>query len=51
MLVASACLVVLVLTAWIRSPGDKQQPLDRDEVCRLRRFSEKLHREESLPFE
>ena len=50
MLVASTCLVVFVLTVWIRSVGHKQ-PLDRDEMHRLRRFSEKLHREECLPFE
>jgi hypothetical protein len=50
MLVAAACLVVLALTAWIRSGADRQ-PLDRDDVHRLRRFSERLHREESLPFE
>ena len=50
MIVASTCLLVFVLTAWIRSAGH-EQPLDRDEVHRLRRFSEKLQRENSLPFE
>jgi hypothetical protein len=50
MLVASTCLVVFVL-AWILSPGHSQRPLDRDEVLRIRRFSDKLHREESLPYE
>ena len=50
MLVASTCLVVFVLTVWIRSVGQKQ-PLDRTDVHRLRRFSEKLQRENSLPFE
>ena len=50
MLVASTCLVVFVLSVWIRSAAHKQ-PLDRNEVRRLRRFSEKLQREESLPFD
>ena len=50
MLVASTCLVVFALSAWIRSASHKQ-PLDRNDVHRLRRFSEKLQREESLPFE
>ena len=50
MLVASTCLVVFILTAWLRSTGHKQ-PLDRDEVHRLRRMSERLQREASLPFE
>jgi hypothetical protein len=50
MLVASTCLVVFVLTVWIRSVGHKQ-PLDRVDVHRLRRFSEKLQRENSLPFD
>jgi hypothetical protein len=50
MLVAATCLVVFVLTVWVRSAGHRQA-LDRNEVHRLRRFSEKLQREESLPFE
>ena len=50
MLIASACLVVFALAAWIGSVGEKQ-PLDREDVYRLRRFSEKLQREASLPFE
>jgi hypothetical protein len=49
MLVASTCLIVFVL-AWILAPGH-DQPLDRNEVHRLRRFAEKLQREQSLPFE
>jgi hypothetical protein len=49
MLVASTCLVVFAL-AWILSAGHKQ-PLDRSEVLRLRRFSEKVQREASLPYE
>jgi hypothetical protein len=49
-LVASSCLVILGLTVWIRSSG-RDRPLDRNEVHRIRRFSEKLQREESLPFE
>jgi hypothetical protein len=49
MLVASSCLVVFLL-AWLLSAGH-DQPLDRHEVHRLRRFSEKLQREESLPYE
>jgi hypothetical protein len=50
MLVASTCLVVFALSAWIRSAGHKQA-LDRNDVRRLRRFSEKLQREESRLFE
>lgn len=50
MLIAATCLVVFVLTVLIRSLG-QNQPLDRNEVHRLRRFSERSHREESLPFE
>ena len=50
MLVASTCLVVLALTVWIRAAAHKPL-LHRDDVHRLRRFSEKLQREESLPFE
>jgi hypothetical protein len=49
MLVASSCLVVFLL-AWILS-ADHNQPLDRNEVLRLRRFAEKLQREESRTFE
>jgi hypothetical protein len=50
MLVASTCLVVLALTVWIRAMG-RSRPLDPPEIHRLRRFSEKLHREDSLPYE
>jgi len=50
MIVASICLVFLALTVWIRPPG-RNPPLDRTEVNRLRRFSEKLQREESRLFE
>jgi hypothetical protein len=50
MIVASTCLVVFALTAWIRSAG-RDRPLDRNDVHRLRRISEKLQREESMPFE
>ena len=50
MLVASTCLVVVVLAVFLRSAGHKQ-PLDDNDVHRLRRFSERLQREESLPFE
>ena len=50
MVVASICLVFLVLTVCIR-PANRNRPLDRTEVNRLRRFSEKLQRENSLPFE
>jgi len=50
MIVAFTCLVVFALTAWIRLVG-RDRPLDRNEVDRLRRFSEKLQREESTPFE
>ena len=50
MLVASSCLVVVVLSVWIRLAAHKQ-PLDPNEVRRLRRFSEKLQREGSLPFD
>jgi hypothetical protein len=50
MLVASSCLVVIALSAWVRLWG-RDRPLDRNEVRRINRFSEKLRREESLPFE
>ena len=50
MLVASSCLVVVVLSVWIRLAAHKQ-PLDSNEVRRLRRFSEKLQREGSVPFD
>jgi hypothetical protein len=50
MIIGSACLVVFALTVCIRSLG-RARPLDRHEVDRLRRFSEKLQREASMPFE
>jgi hypothetical protein len=50
MLVATTCLVVLALALFVRLAGHKQ-PLDAHEVHRLRRFSERLQREESLPYE
>jgi hypothetical protein len=50
MVVASICLVFLVVTMCFRPMG-RNQPLDRSEVIRLRRFSEKLQREESRLFE
>ena len=50
MLIASTCLVVFVLTVLIRSLG-QNRPLDRHDVHRVRRFAERSHREESLPFE
>ena len=50
MLVASICLAFLILTLCFR-PATRKQPLDRSEVNRLRRFSEKLQREESRLFE
>jgi hypothetical protein len=50
MIVASTCLAVFVLTAWIRSAG-RDRPLERSEVDRIRRFSEKMQREASMPFE
>jgi hypothetical protein len=50
MLVASACLAVFIVAAWLRFGGGKQ-PLGRDEVNRLRRFAERMQRDESLPFE
>jgi hypothetical protein len=50
MLVASVCLLVLGLSVLLRATGRKR-PLDSMEVLRLRRFSEKLQREASMPFE
>jgi hypothetical protein len=50
MVVASICLAAIALTVWIWPPG-RDRPLDRNEVHRLRRFSEKLQREESRLFE
>lgn len=50
MIVASACLVVFGLSVWIRSTA-RDRPLERSEINRLKRFSEKLQREDSLSFE
>jgi hypothetical protein len=49
-LVAFTCLLAFVVTVCFRS-ADRKRPLDPNEVHRLRRFSEKLQREQSLPFE
>ena len=50
MVVATICLVFLAVSVCILPPG-RNRPLDRDEIIRLRRFAEKLQREESRPFE
>ncbi len=50
MFVASTCLVVFIVTVWVRL-ARHDRPLDQNEVHRLRRFSEKLQREGSMPFE
>lgn len=46
MLIALPCLLLLVLSVWIRS-SSRHRPLDRNEVYRIRRFAEKRQREES----
>jgi len=50
MLVASACLAVFGVTAWIGF-ARRNRPLEYTELRRLRRSSEKLAREASMPFE
>jgi hypothetical protein len=50
MLVAGAVLVILLVAAVWRS-GNERRPLDRREVQRVRRFSERLHKESTLPFD
>jgi len=49
MLVAATCLKVLVVAVSIRSVA-RERPLERNEIHSLKRFPEKLQREDSLPF-
>ncbi|HLK48569.1 MAG TPA: hypothetical protein VKT49_10570 [Bryobacteraceae bacterium] len=50
MLILSGCLMVLAVAACLRI-GAKEPPLDRDVVRRIRRFAERMRREELLPYE
>ena len=50
MLIASGCLMVLLVAAWCRMSA-KEPPLDREAVRRIRRFAERARREELLPYE
>ena len=50
MMIAWTCLVLALLAVWIRSVS-RQRPLERSEIHRLRRFSERTQREDSMPFE
>ena len=49
MWIVSTSLVVILATWYIRSV--KERPLDRKDINRVRRFSEKIHREELFPLE
>jgi hypothetical protein len=49
-LVATTCVMVFLLSACIRLTS-RDRPLEQNDIHRLRRFSEKLQKEDSLPFE
>ena len=49
MLVAGAVLVLLLAAGWWS--WNKRRPLDRREIQRVRRFSERLHKESTFPFD
>lgn len=49
MLIAAICAVAALLTAgWL---SNRKPPLDGDELARLRRLSDEIHREAVLPFD
>jgi hypothetical protein len=50
MLIVVPILTVLFLVA-ASALRDKEMPLDRDVVLRIRRFADDLRREELLPYE
>ena len=50
MLGAGAVLVLLLAAAGWWS-WNKRRPLDRREIQRVRRFSERLHKESTFPFD
>jgi hypothetical protein len=50
MLVAGAVLALLLVAAGWRS-GNERRPLDRHEMQRVRRFSERLRKESTFPFD
>ena len=43
-------LVALLARVYLRAKGDKT-PLSREELLRMRQYSERIRREEVLPFE
>jgi len=50
--IASSSLVLLVLTLWLRAAKTKPLPkLDQKEMNRVRRFSDRVHREAIYPHE
>lgn len=49
MWIVSTCVLVLLATWFIRT--NKARPLDRKDINRVRRFSEKIRREELFPLE
>lgn len=50
MLVAGACLLVLLLAAYLR-PAAKDPPLDQDVMRRIRRRADQVLREQRFPNE
>ncbi len=51
MIVCVALILVLLLArVCLRAKGGKT-PLNREELLRMRQYSERIHREEVLPFE
>jgi hypothetical protein len=50
MLVVGAILALLLVAAGLQC-GNERRPLDRHEMQRVRRFSERLHKEATCPFD
>jgi hypothetical protein len=50
MLVVGAILALLLVAAGLQC-GTERRPLDRHEMQRVRRFSERLHKEATCPFD
>lgn len=50
MMVAVACVLFAVLAFLLRGTEQKP-PLDRDEIRRVRRFADRIRREQALPYD
>jgi hypothetical protein len=49
-MVVAICLAIVAMALFLQTSGRKHT-IDRDEMRRMRRYSETIHREEAQPFE